>query len=89
MKSMLLVLAVLLTGCATTKPDVVTVKVAVPVACQIAEPERPAMPTDELPLDAKPDVQARYLRAEIDVREAYEDRLVTALRGCKAPVKPL
>ena len=82
---LILLSTLLLAGCAT-KPEVVTVKVAVPVACQIAEPERPAMPTDEVSLDAPIDVMNRYLRAEIDVREGYEDRLLTALRGCRKPI---
>lgn len=87
MKLALLALVAVLTGCATTRPEIVEVKVAVPMPCQIAEPERPSMPTESLSLDAPVDVQARHLRAEIDVRTGYEDKLVTALRGCRAAVQ--
>ena len=83
MKAMTLLMLTLLTGCATTE-RVVEVKVAVPVGCQVAEPERPAMPTDDLSLDAPVDVMTRHLRAEVMVLHGYADRLVTALRGCRA-----
>jgi hypothetical protein len=73
----------MLGGCAARPERAVTVEVVVPVACQIAVPEAPAMPTDELSLDAPVDVQARYMRAEIILREAYEQTLVTALTGCR------
>lgn len=86
-KYMLLIPAVLLTGCGSN-PVVREVKVAVPVACQIAEPERPSMPTEDLDPEAPVDVQARHMRAEIELREGYEDKLVTALRGCRSPIKP-
>lgn len=87
MRVAVLLLTILLTGCKTV-PEVVDVRVAIPVACQIAEPERPLMPTDELDPAAPVDVQARYLRAEIEIREGYEDRLLTALRGCRKPITP-
>ena len=82
MKLVLLALVAALTGCATTRPEIVEVKVAVPMPCQIAEPERPSMPTESLSLDAPVDVMLRHFRAEVSVREGYEDKLVTALRGC-------
>ena len=75
-------LCLLLTGCATER--LVEVRVPMQVACQVAEPERPALPLDSLPIDAPVDVQARHLRAEVDVLTGWADRLVTALQGCRS-----
>lgn len=86
--ALLLIPAVLLLAGCDTLTRLREVKVAVPVACQIAEPERPSMPTEDLDAEAPVDVQARYLRAEIELRDGYEDKLVTALRGCRSPIKP-
>jgi hypothetical protein len=72
----------LLAGCATTE-RVVEVRVPVPIACQVAEPVRPHMDTDSVPMDADIDELARAMRAEIERREGYEGELRTALRACK------
>lgn len=77
----------LLTGC-ETMTKLVEVKVMVPVACNETMPTRPVMPTETMPLKSKVDVQARHMRAEIDRREAYEIKLVTALKNCLEPLAP-
>ena len=85
MKIFIVALVALLTGCSALRPEIIEVKVAVPVPCQLTEPERPSMPTESLSPDAPVDVQSRYLRAEIDIRTGYEDKLLTTLRGCLRP----
>lgn len=76
-----------LTGCATTE-RLVEVRVPVPVECRETEPARPAMDTETLSPTARIDEQSRAMRAEIEAREGYEDRLRVALRNCIAPVAP-
>jgi hypothetical protein len=83
---LLLAVLYLMTGCATQE-RLVEVNVMVPVPCNEPMPERPAMPTEEMKVGLDVDVQGRYLRAEIDIREAYEIRLVTALENCRAPLR--
>lgn len=78
------VLVALLAGCATTMQPV---KVPVPVECQVAVPERPAMPTDALRPGATLDAFAQAAMAEIERREGYEVRLVAALGVCTKPLK--
>lgn len=81
-----ILVAILLTGCSTLPAEIVTVRVPIPVPCELTEPARPRMDTEHLALSAKVDVQNRAMRAEIDRREAYEGQLRTALRACTAPV---
>lgn len=75
-------------GCAQSAPSVALreVKVAVPVACQEADPVRPQMPTDALPADAGVDAYVQAAGAEILRRESYEVQLLTALHNCKRPL---
>ncbi len=80
----LALLVVALSGC-ETMPEVVEVRVPIAVPCEVATPVRPRMDTEHLPLDAKVDVQARAMRAEIERREAYEGQLRTALDVCTSP----
>lgn len=68
---------------APERERLVEVQVAVPVACSVPVPERPTMPTDALALDAPVDEQSRALRAEVELRGGYEDRLLTALQACR------
>lgn len=85
--SMVLVLLAL-GGCAGTPPvEVQKINIAVPVPCQVAEPERPVMPTEALAPGVPPFVLLRASLAEIDRREAYEGQLVAALASCRAPIK--
>lgn len=87
MKLLTAILTILLAGCGSIERTV-EVKVMVPVPCQEPMPERPVMPTEALPPGSPVDVQARHMRAEIDRREAYETKLVTALGNCRAPLVP-
>lgn len=74
--------ALLLAGCDTV-PRVVQVPVAVPVACQVGEPARPAMGIDNMPIDAPIDDLVRNLRADHDLRDGYEGELRAALAACR------
>ena len=87
MRVLLLLPALLLTGCATTTSNTIT-KVPVPVECREPIPPRPAMDTETLDPAAPVDVQARAMRAEIEEREGYEVKLVAALKVCTAPIAP-
>jgi hypothetical protein len=72
-----------------TAPEVerlVPINVMVPVACDQPVPERPAMPTDTLDLEAQVDVQNRSMRAEIELRDGHEGRLLAALEACRQPI---
>lgn len=73
----------LLAGCASPAPQVVEVAVPVPVACQVAEPARPALGIDSVPATAPLDVLVRHLRADHDVRDGYEGELRAALQACR------
>jgi hypothetical protein len=77
----------LLFGCTATG-GMLTTKVPVPVECKEQEPERPYMATDALSKGAPVDQFVKAARAELLVRAGYEDRLVTALRGCIKPIAP-
>lgn len=80
-------LAVLLAGCnAAPKVRTEIVKVAVPVECKEAEPDRPEMPTESLLPGVSLDDFAKSAMAEIDRREGYEVLLRAALSACKTPV---
>lgn len=75
-----------LAGCGTPGPAI-TVRVPIPVACQEAMPDRPAMPTEQL--QAGQTTLHQYVRAsqaEIERREGYELRLRTALAACITPL---
>lgn len=72
----------LLAGC-STPPELVEVAVPVPVACEVAEPARPALAVDTMPTGLPVDVQARHLRADHDLRDGYEGELRAALKACK------
>lgn len=72
----------MLTGC-KTMPEVVEIEVPVPVACQVAEPTRPALSIDSMPAGLPVDVQAKNMRADHDLRDGYEGELRTALKACK------
>ena len=78
--------ALLLAGCGTTQST--RVHIPVPVECQEAVPDRPAMPTEQLAPGATPWVLLRAALAEIDRREAYEIQMRTALVACTAPIEP-
>lgn len=80
-----MLLCLVVASCATAPPAGVT-KVPVPVECREQVPDRPAMPSDGL-VSAQPlDGFVAALLAEIDLREGYEIRLLTALQGCTKPI---
>lgn len=62
------------------------VKVPIPVACDAAEPARPAMPTEALSPGVDLDRFAAAAMAEIELREGYEVELRAAVRACTAPL---
>lgn len=80
---LLAAVAAMLMGCIATMQ---TVKVPVPVECKEKEPDRPIMPTDKLQPGASLDAVVQATTAEIERREGYEIKLVTALRACIAPI---
>ncbi len=77
--------SMILTGCGATLTQV---KTPIPVVCQEAAPDRPAMDTETLDPAAPVDVQSRAMRAEIDTREAYELKLRAGLVNCTRPLAP-
>lgn len=83
-RALTLAVLALLAGC-TTLPGTVT-RVPVPVACAEPEPERPLMPTETLTPGVDPFTFVIFAQAEIVLRDAYEGRLLTALRACRKPV---
>lgn len=84
-----LIAASALTACAGrgNHVEIQRVNIAVPVACQEKEPERPVMPTEALRLGATVDQFTQAAQAEIERREGYEGLLRTALAACTAPVE--
>lgn len=82
MKAFIIFSALLLTGCATSA-KLVQVKVPIPIPCQVAEPARPMMDTETIPIESPIDELTRAMRAEIDRREGYEGELRAALNACK------
>jgi type IV pilus biogenesis protein CpaD/CtpE len=69
-----------ISGCAIPPQ---TVSVPVPVKCKEPMPDRPSLPTDNVPASASLDTKVRAALAEIELREGYEDRLRTALGACR------
>ncbi|GAC1030873.1 hypothetical protein thsps21_17000 [Pseudomonas sp. No.21] len=76
----------LLSGCSTgvqPAPELVEVKVPVPVPCKAVAPAVPAFAVDSLALDAPIDQQMKVLRAERLQRIGYERELMAALEACR------
>jgi hypothetical protein len=89
MRVAILLGALALAGCSSVpRVEVQTVKVPVPVECREPIPDRPAMPTEALADDADPFELLRAALAEIDRREGYEVRLLSALLICTVPLPP-
>lgn len=80
------VACLVLTGCDTLR-GAITVRVPVPVACEEPVPDRPFMPTDALRPGVDPFTFSKTAQAEIEVRQGYEGRLLTALEACRKPIK--
>lgn len=75
---------VLLTGCASGGR--IVTKIPVPVECREEVPDRPQMPTEQLPQGASLDAFVQAATAEIERREGYEVRLRAALEACTRQV---
>lgn len=78
-------LAALLTACGVAPMR--TVKVPVPVECEVEVPARPAMPTEALSPGVDLDRFSASALAEIELREGYEGELRAALAECVKPVR--
>ncbi|WP_047711361.1 hypothetical protein [Pseudomonas lactis] len=85
MKSFLVLLAVILTGCAGRAPEVRTVRVEVPVLvpCKIKEVAVPPWAAAGLKKSDSLEVKVRALLAERRQRVGYERQLLAALRACQ------
>lgn len=79
--ALIAVICLFLSGC-DTLPRVTPVNVAVPIKCKATVPVRPIMPTEILARTANSFEIARAALAEIDIRDAYEDKLVFELKSC-------
>lgn len=80
-----LLIALLLTGCATPAPE--RVLVPVPVPCRVELPAEPAWATDGLPASAPLWDLARALLAERQQRIGYEAQLRAALESCNGSAR--
>lgn len=89
MKSPIVLLALLLAGCAAkpAAPEIqvrtVTQRVQVPVPCDPPVPARPASAVSALPLTADIDEQMRALRADRKRTIPYMGQLESALAACR------
>ena len=77
-----ILLIVLLAGCASKPVPPSIVKVAVEMPCQVAVPNRPVFPADDLELEADIWTLGTALWADRKAREAYEIDLRMRLVGC-------
>lgn len=85
-----LIAACALTACAATRShvEIQRVSIAVPLECKESIPARPIMPTEALRPGATVDQYVQASAAEIERREGYEVKLVTALEACTRPIEP-
>ena len=81
---LLIAAAVVLAGCAAPVERLVTVKVPVPVPCDVKVPERPAMPLEAIRAPYTVDAWIGRAIAQDGLRAAYELELETALGACVA-----
>lgn len=84
MRYLLLVLGLLLTGCAGKEPEVRTVRVEVPVLipCKTKEVSIPQWATYGLKKADSLEVKVRALLAERRQRIGYERQLIAGLTAC-------
>lgn len=78
--------ALVLAGCASS-PQLVEVKVPIPIECRENVPARPAMPTESLGEGGTHTARVQALLAEIEIRDGYELRLLAALHACTRPIE--
>ena len=83
MRVLLAVAVLMLSGCASMLPAFLTVRVPVPVPCNVPAIARPVLPVDSLNVDDNVFVVNRALWATDEIREGYEIRLVAALDSCR------
>ena len=85
MKSFLVLLALVLTGCAVRDPEVRTVRVEVPVLvpCKTKEVAVPPWAAAGLKKSDSLEVKVRALLAERRQRIGYERQLVAAVQACQ------
>ncbi|RQO62199.1 hypothetical protein [Pseudomonas sp. KBW05] len=85
MKSLLVVMALVLAGCATSELEVRTVRVEVPVPvpCKTKEIAVPSWAAAGLKKSDSLEVKVRALLAERRQRIGYERQLVAAVRECR------
>ena len=85
MKSFLVLLALVLTGCAGREPEVRTVRVEVPVLvpCKTKEVAVPPWAAAGLKKSDSLEVKVRALLAERRQRIGYERQLVAAAQACQ------
>ena len=85
MKSFLVLLALVLTGCAGRDPEVRTVRVEVPVLvpCKTKEVAVPPWAAAGLKKSDSLEVKVRALLAERRQRIGYERQLVAAVQACQ------
>ena len=83
MKLPVLVLTLLLAGCATTQPSPVQVRIPIPVPCQAPAVEAPRFATADLRAADDLQTKVRALLAERQQHLAYETRLRAALDACR------
>lgn len=92
MKWLMIMLVIVLTGCAeraaAPEPVYVEVKVPVQVPCDPGAIDAPAFAVDRLPIGSSIDKQMRALRAERHQRIGYEKELNAAVDSCRATAKP-
>jgi len=81
----LIVAVVGMSGCMDQpRPAVpITVKVPVPVPCNVTSPQVPAWAVDALPLGSDIWTQMDALRAERLQRKGYEGELIAAIQACQ------
>ncbi len=87
MKFSILIIPVLLVGCATTDPVIQVktqiVEVPIPVACKAEEPKKPEYNFDKLTSSNNIFDKGQALLADRELSKGYETELVAALRSCK------
>ena len=86
-KISILIVALLLSACATDKPVIQTVvqKVEVPISvpCKVEIPQAPTFNFDSLTVDKDIFEKNKALLADRELHKAYSNELLVALKSCK------
>jgi len=85
MKAIVLVLALMSTGCASIKSILSPVEVKVPVSvpCRVPDVERPVFATESLTAESDIWDMMAALRAERHQRRAYDVQIEAAIKSCQ------